>query len=112
MARHPLPCFLQEYDSMGIRWWGCAKNVILKGLEAVGHSQWRGRCEAGVSGDLNAKGAEGRDEKSGEGEGDAIVDEPNITDHTTISYQLSIDFLFTELVILTRGADSNHGGAS
>ena len=65
-----------------------------------------------MSGDLNAKGAEGRDEKSGEGEGDAIVDEPNITDHTTISYQLSIDFLFTELVILTRGADSNHGGAS
>jgi hypothetical protein len=28
---HP-PCFLQEYDSMGVRGWGCAKNVILKGI--------------------------------------------------------------------------------
>jgi hypothetical protein len=27
-----LPPFLQEYDSMGVRGWGCAKNVILKGI--------------------------------------------------------------------------------
>jgi hypothetical protein len=25
----PPPCFLQEYDSMGVKGWGCAKNVIL-----------------------------------------------------------------------------------
>jgi hypothetical protein len=35
---HPLPCFLQEYDSMGIRWRGCAKNLILKGIEASSES--------------------------------------------------------------------------
>jgi hypothetical protein len=31
---HPLPCFLQEYDSMRVSGWGCAKNVILKGILA------------------------------------------------------------------------------
>ena len=25
----PPPCFLQEYDSMGVKVWGCAKNMIL-----------------------------------------------------------------------------------
>ena len=25
----PPPCFLQEYDSMGVNRWGCAKDVIL-----------------------------------------------------------------------------------
>jgi hypothetical protein len=30
----PLPCFLQEYDSMRVRWWGSAKNVILWDLQA------------------------------------------------------------------------------
>ena len=23
----PLPIFLQEYDSVRVRWWGCAKNI-------------------------------------------------------------------------------------
>jgi hypothetical protein len=35
----PLPCFLQEYDSMGVRWWESAKDVILKGIVACG--EWR-----------------------------------------------------------------------
>jgi len=29
----PLPLFLEEYDSMGVRCLGCAKNIILWGLE-------------------------------------------------------------------------------
>ncbi|MGH9742204.1 MAG: hypothetical protein ACRD51_07600 [Candidatus Acidiferrum sp.] len=28
----PSPCFLQEYDSIGFKLWGSAKNVILKGI--------------------------------------------------------------------------------
>jgi hypothetical protein len=41
---HPLPCFLQEFDSMGVRWWRCAKDVILKGIAGSSHGnagQWR-----------------------------------------------------------------------
>jgi hypothetical protein len=30
----PLPCFLQEYDSMGLSEWGSAKNMIPNGLVA------------------------------------------------------------------------------
>ena len=30
----PLPCFLQRLDSMRVRWWGPAKDVILKGIAA------------------------------------------------------------------------------
>src|SRR5271155_2545411 len=30
--RPPLPLFLEEYDSTGVRWWGCAKNIIRWGL--------------------------------------------------------------------------------
>ena len=29
----PSPCFSQEYDSMGVRGWGSAKNIILKELK-------------------------------------------------------------------------------
>jgi hypothetical protein len=29
----PSPCFLQEYDSIGVKGWGYAKDVILWGLE-------------------------------------------------------------------------------
>jgi hypothetical protein len=32
MRQRGPPCFLEEYDSMGVRGWGCAKNVILKGI--------------------------------------------------------------------------------
>jgi hypothetical protein len=42
------PCFLQECDSMGVRWWGSAKDVILKGIargteftEVRGHGRQR-----------------------------------------------------------------------
>ena len=28
----PLPLFLEEYDSTGVKWWGCAKNIIRWGL--------------------------------------------------------------------------------
>jgi hypothetical protein len=33
---YPLPCFSEEYDSMGFRGWGSAKNVILKSLGGDG----------------------------------------------------------------------------
>ncbi len=42
-----------------------------------------------------------REEKSGGGEGDVVVNEPNIKYYSTSSYQLSIECLFTELVIRT-----------
>src|SRR5579863_8477697 len=43
--RAPLPlCFLQEYDSMGVRGWGCAKNMILKGIAAS--REWRSALQA------------------------------------------------------------------
>src|SRR5580698_5095560 len=35
----PSPCFLQECDSMGVKGWGCAKNLILKGIVVSG--EWR-----------------------------------------------------------------------
>jgi hypothetical protein len=31
----PPPCFLQEYDSIGVNAWWCAKDVILKGIVAT-----------------------------------------------------------------------------
>ena len=41
----PPPCFLQEFDSMGVSWWGSANDVILKG-DSSGHrvhggQRWR-----------------------------------------------------------------------
>jgi hypothetical protein len=55
---HPLPCFLQEYDSMGVRWWGYAKDVILKGIVACSewHAEARGVRPLNV--DFNAEGTE------------------------------------------------------
>ena len=68
---HPLPCFLQEYDSMGVRWWGCAKDVILKGIMAI--DERRGGAK-GVGGSvwvrervfLNAEFTESAEKKRGE----------------------------------------------
>ena len=34
----PTPCFLQECDSMGVKGWGYAKDVILKGIVVSGPS--------------------------------------------------------------------------
>ena|SRR5271155_78063 len=67
----PLPCFLQEYDSMGVRWWGCAKDVILKGIMAI--DERRGGAK-GVGGSvwvrervfLNAEFTESAEKKRGE----------------------------------------------
>ena len=44
----PPPLFLQECDSMGVRWWGCAKDVILKGIVASGDGNAGDRREGGV----------------------------------------------------------------
>jgi hypothetical protein len=46
----PLPCFLQEYDSIGVKWWGYAKNMILwelgeKQLKVESWKVWRLRKE-------------------------------------------------------------------
>jgi len=35
----PLPLFWEEYDSVGVRWWGCAKNVIRWELEGRAESR-------------------------------------------------------------------------
>jgi hypothetical protein len=32
---HPLSCFLKRCDSMRVRWWGAAKDLILKGIVAL-----------------------------------------------------------------------------
>jgi hypothetical protein len=49
----PRPCFLQEYDSMWVRWRGSAKDVILKGIAAVG--EWRGEAR-GAGGSMWVRG--------------------------------------------------------
>jgi hypothetical protein len=55
---HPLPCFSQEYDSMGVRWWGCAKDMILKGIVACGEWPAEARGAVLLSVDFNAEGTE------------------------------------------------------
>ena len=46
-TRPPLPCILQEYDSMRVNWWGSAKNVILKRIVARKERAASGRRRIG-----------------------------------------------------------------
>ena len=75
----PSPCFLQEYDSIGVKGWGCAKNMILwelgkKGRQLTADSlqstaergRNEGRLEVDPSTTLRAASLKLKGQRSGE----------------------------------------------
>jgi hypothetical protein len=88
----PSPCFLQECDSIGVKGWGCAKNVILWEL---GERQLKEER----FGELNAETQSAqRPEEEGMGMDLARRGKRNTRNSSRNSYRLSIVFLITELV--------------
>lgn len=123
----PSPCFLQEYDSMGVRWWGCAKDTILKRIAEIGHLQGEGRWAAGAKWvrerifintptgpgqprfTENAEKERGKDESAGECRQSC---ERDIGHGSSGSNFVSIYFHVYLMLIRTGGVDSNASGGS
>jgi hypothetical protein len=82
---------------MGVRWWGCAKDVILKGIEAsneLGSGQEHGSEDPPLQKlgrELNAESADEERGEAGSGGGRRGFRERTIENGSRGSYRLSIE---------------------